>query len=113
MEGHRALLVTLADAKDLSTVTLADLTAVEPALRFVGSGVNAEAKQDQLSVTIANDGTYDYAILTTHASGDGCIAVRERQGAGTDFARLPGTSPCPATAFGPTSGWGPEWTKLT
>ena len=34
MEGHRALLVSLADAKDLSTITLADLNAVEPAIRF-------------------------------------------------------------------------------
>ena len=114
MEGHRALLVSLADAKDLSTITLADLNAVEPAIRFLGPAVGAESRQEQLSVTIGNDGTYDYAIISTHATGsNGCIAVREREGAGTDFARLTGTSTCPAVAFGPASAWGPEWSKVT
>jgi prepilin-type N-terminal cleavage/methylation domain-containing protein len=108
-DGHHALKVVLADYRDVSSVTTADLAQVEPALVYNTAAVPAEARNNEVSVDVGTAGGYDYVIIATQAHGLGCVAIRERDGAGTDYARLPAAASCPASAFDPVVGWANDW----
>ena len=102
--GHRALKATLADAQEISTVTTVELESVEPALVFQDGATAAEAEDDEVSVAVGAN----YVILATHSRGDGCIGVRELNGAPTQYQRIAGPA-CPASAFDPVTGWVDDW----
>jgi prepilin-type N-terminal cleavage/methylation domain-containing protein len=107
-EGHHALKVVLSDYREISTVTTADLDDVEPSLTYHDAVTGADARSNEVSVEVAVTAGTDYVILSTYSHGTGCVAIRELEGAGTAYARLPGTS-CPAAAFDPAAGWSSEW----
>jgi len=106
--GHRALKITLSDAREISSVTPLELQDAEPSIRFNDEATTAEAESNEVSVAVGSD----YVILATHAAGDGCLALRELEGAATQYQRLAGPA-CPATAFDPNAGWLDDWPSMT
>jgi len=97
-DSHRALIAVLSDGKGASTVSPASLKASEPAISFQPQAFAAEAATKQISVSV--DVPSGTVVLATHVRHGDCLAIRERENQGTDYARLRGSSTCPATLFG-------------
>jgi type IV pilus assembly protein PilA len=102
--GHRALRTALADAQDMSVVTTVELADSEPSIVFEDDTTPADAEDNEVSVAVGAD----YVVLATHSRGDGCVAIREHETAGTHYQRLVAGS-CPANAFDPAAGWVDDW----
>ena len=81
-ESHHALKVVMADYRDLSTLTIADLVAVEPGLTYVDATTHANGQSNEVSVEVGNTGTVAWVILSTYSHGNGCVGIRELDGCG-------------------------------
>ena len=106
-DAHRALQVVMSDDREIRTIVAAEIADAEPALNFVGAATDPEASDSEVSMYV--DVVGNYAILSTHVHGDGCVAMRERQGSGTEYKRVQNTATCRAAALDVPGGWTRDW----
>jgi prepilin-type N-terminal cleavage/methylation domain-containing protein len=105
-DGHRALLVVVSDNEEIGAIASADLVAAEPSINFLDGTTDPEANENEVSVHI--DGAGNYAILSTHVHGGGCVAVREAASVATAYRRVDSAT-CNAVSLDTPAGWTREW----
>jgi type IV pilus assembly protein PilA len=107
-DGEQAVHTVTADNRSTGDITLVDLQATEPAIKWLDPAAAPEAALHQVSVATGTTAGTGYIILSTHTSNGECLAVRDADTTAAMYQRITGDI-CPANTFDPLHGWVERW----